>query len=115
MNKLWKPLAIALLVTLILQLAACVTAPFALTLVPRQFAVRVALVVYEMRGGHVPDIHLHPFVDAYDHSAVEQAAIAQAWAVGITSGTSDSTFAPDDPTELYMWFLFLGRAMMLSK
>lgn len=47
-----------------------------------------------------------PFVDSNDFPQA-----CKAWAVGITAGTSPTTFSPFDMTKPYQAFLFIGKTL----
>ncbi len=39
--------------------------------------------------------------------------VCEAWEIGITAGTSATTFSPDDKLEPYQSFIIIGKLMMV--
>ena len=64
--------------------------------------------IYESATGKTAAIVPTPFTDVSD---ADKNTVAKAYGLGITAGTSETTFSPNDKTEPYQAFLFAGRTI----
>jgi hypothetical protein len=110
-----KPILASILLTiLIFNFLATIFIPMAMLLSPRKSAVQAAVVVYVLLGGK--DVQQSSyFTDLDGCTDIEKLFIEQARAIGITVGTGGTNFSPNQRTQLYMWLLFLGRAIQYAQ
>jgi hypothetical protein len=81
----------------------------------RDNAIIVVMDIYKGRGGVLPPVVATPFTDLGMCTPEQKLAIGQAYNLGITAGTTATTFSPDKETELYQWLLFAGKTLMLTQ
>jgi hypothetical protein len=55
-----------------------------------------------------------PFTDIENLTPLQFTSIEKLYGLHITAGTTATTFSPDLKTSLYQWFLFVGKALMVS-
>ena len=68
--------------------------------------------MYERSTGSPAHIAETPFNDLGDLSKDQADAVAKLYGIGVTIGTSASTYSPHDPLLPYQFFLMLGKTLM---
>jgi hypothetical protein len=61
--------------------------------------------IFERQTGHEVVIDACPFTDTDD------VRVLKAWTIGITAGTSQTTFSPTAKVEPYQAFIFVGKTL----
>jgi len=53
-----------------------------------------------------------PFTDIDDLPPAQWVAVSKLYNLGLTAGTSPTTYGPHERTKLYQWFIFIGKLLM---
>jgi hypothetical protein len=82
------------------------------TQMPRANAAVIIIDIYEHAiGNDAPEV-VTPFEDIGSLSQKEQSSISKLYGLGITAGTSATTFSPQSKTQIYQWLIFVGKLIM---
>ena len=83
--------------------------PFAITTIPRKNAIGITMNWYVQRGGQLPVIETPHFTDISDCTPEQILNIEQAFELGFTAGTGNTTFSPNARTWDWQWMIFVGK------
>jgi len=85
---------------------------FLATQIHRSSAAVIIIDIYEQAVGHDAPEVITPFEDTNNLSPKEQSSISKLYGLGITAGTSATTFSPQSKTQFYQWLIFVGKLIM---